>query len=596
MLQTPERIREVPRNQKHVQILFSTDGHWVCSYYDTKSIYIYDSMNYNNLHEDHISFLSALHPYCFSEKRPIYFETVTSQNNGVDCGVYSIAFATSIIQGYDPALINYNEPLMRGHLMKMFDENRIEHFPCLPDISVISPHLNVTKSNSNKKRSIRRNLKAIESKFIVAKEKVVFKHIENLDLSEEEEKIDIIYSKIENYIDLDNYNSKKRKVSDSLPEKLIKTKRPRLSSKKSADKKINKASKVSVSVYKWQSDDFIIKNKEKFVKSFVNKIEELHLDSTDSRIEAENLVTWCMHILKAKSKKLVSEFSSLKEKIKERLDQVENISMQDVQIFIDLLCGHSFHTSWTEPYFSLYEPLITIQNNNSNVKMLYKKKKNDEIIEFSDKAVSDSFKECQGELINLRTEPIILNELGQAINIFKPLEHKGVGEAWDCNDKCKKYDPHIALELYNMLKNLFNCKASNLVEYFQDFIRCSVNTSTNKLGHSHGCYIDPSICTSRFLPLQILSSHFPILRSLQKRIYSLHNLSMSISNIEQALNNADYHFLRKIVEDAKIKTSSYPALDNTSIVSENYINLKYKKAIKKFTEISTDLPRYVCYS
>ena len=68
-------------------------------------------MNYNNLHEDHIKFLSFLHPYCFSENRPIYFETVTSQSNGVDCGVYSIAFATSIILGYDPALINYNKPI-----------------------------------------------------------------------------------------------------------------------------------------------------------------------------------------------------------------------------------------------------------------------------------------------------------------------------------------------------------------------------------------------------------------------------------------------------------------------------------------------------
>ena len=327
----------------------------------------------------------------------------------------------------------------------------------------------------------------------------------------------------------------------------------------------------------------------------MNKIEELHLDGTDCRIEAENLVTWSMHILKTKSKKIVSEFNTVKNKIKDRLIQVENVPMQDVRTFIDLLCGHSYHTSWTEPFFYLDEPFITIPNNNVNIKMLYKQKKNEELL-ISINAESNVLNKCSNNSINVKKEPIILNELGQAVNIFKPLQHKGIGQAWDCNYRCKKYDPDIALELYNMFKNLHDCKIPNLIQYLQDITACSVNSSINKLGHSHGCYIDPTICTSRLLPLKILSSHFPILRSIQKRIYTLNNLCESINNIDQALNNSDYQFLRKTVEDAKVKTSSFPGSNNIAMVSENYINLKFKKAIKKFTEISSDLPKYVCYS
>lgn len=44
-VQLPDTIDEIPANVEHIQILFSgapnTIGHWVCSYYDRKSIYIY---------------------------------------------------------------------------------------------------------------------------------------------------------------------------------------------------------------------------------------------------------------------------------------------------------------------------------------------------------------------------------------------------------------------------------------------------------------------------------------------------------------------------------------------------------------------------
>jgi len=50
-IQCPDTIEPICKNQKHIQILYSCsdvisnkDGHWICSYYDTKAIYIYDSL------------------------------------------------------------------------------------------------------------------------------------------------------------------------------------------------------------------------------------------------------------------------------------------------------------------------------------------------------------------------------------------------------------------------------------------------------------------------------------------------------------------------------------------------------------------------
>lgn len=49
-IQCPDKIEPVLKYQKHIQILHSCsdvatnlDGHWICSYYDTNMIYIYDS-------------------------------------------------------------------------------------------------------------------------------------------------------------------------------------------------------------------------------------------------------------------------------------------------------------------------------------------------------------------------------------------------------------------------------------------------------------------------------------------------------------------------------------------------------------------------
>ncbi|CAK1598253.1 unnamed protein product [Parnassius mnemosyne] len=104
----PERIEPVPKLKKHIQILFSQNGHWVCSFYDTKKVYVYDSLNSGSLHNDQKNFLQHLFPYLEISSESIIFPKVQFQVNGDDCGIFAIAFAVSLLFRRNPDDIIYD--------------------------------------------------------------------------------------------------------------------------------------------------------------------------------------------------------------------------------------------------------------------------------------------------------------------------------------------------------------------------------------------------------------------------------------------------------------------------------------------------------
>jgi len=50
------------------------------------------------------------------------------QPNYSDCGIFAIAFATSLLFNIKPNKIKYEHKLMRSHLIKILETNVIEHF------------------------------------------------------------------------------------------------------------------------------------------------------------------------------------------------------------------------------------------------------------------------------------------------------------------------------------------------------------------------------------------------------------------------------------------------------------------------------------
>ena len=136
-----QHIQRIDRNERHLQLLHSCDGicpnclsgHWICCYYDTTSIFIFDSFNNGRLHYKNELFLRQLFP--FFDEVPKHFKKVQYQNNAHDCGVFAIAFATSICFQQNPSKIIYDVDKMRPHLYDMFERNTLIYFPTLENES-----------------------------------------------------------------------------------------------------------------------------------------------------------------------------------------------------------------------------------------------------------------------------------------------------------------------------------------------------------------------------------------------------------------------------------------------------------------------------
>ena len=56
---------------------------------------------------------------------------IPKQSGVDDCGLYAIANATSICLDQDPTLLNFDQSLMRLHLVQCIDSKMIAPFPCL---------------------------------------------------------------------------------------------------------------------------------------------------------------------------------------------------------------------------------------------------------------------------------------------------------------------------------------------------------------------------------------------------------------------------------------------------------------------------------
>lgn len=125
---TLEKIKSIDENQKHLQILFSGNfhhGHWICMYYNSKVLYIYDSLNLKILNTDQKDVLDKLYPF----KPHIVFIKVQQQPNSIDCCLFAVAFATSIYFNVKPEKVVYNHGKMREHLYEMFRNSCLEPFP-----------------------------------------------------------------------------------------------------------------------------------------------------------------------------------------------------------------------------------------------------------------------------------------------------------------------------------------------------------------------------------------------------------------------------------------------------------------------------------
>ena len=121
-----------PVTSEFVQVLHDGIFHWVCvsniACRNSNTVKLYDSLyaKVAKHTKDQISNLLNCH-----DRDNIFIEVqpVQQQTNGVDCGVYALAFATALCFGKDPCEILLNRRTARKHLWWCLENENLAMFP-----------------------------------------------------------------------------------------------------------------------------------------------------------------------------------------------------------------------------------------------------------------------------------------------------------------------------------------------------------------------------------------------------------------------------------------------------------------------------------
>jgi hypothetical protein len=111
-----------------LQLIHNGSNHWVCvakGFSQPNHVLVYDSMPSTPWKNDHI--LSCMSSLLYTQEKKMTYivKSCQRQSNGYDCGVFAIAFATSLANGEDPASRLYNPKKLRAQLFGFGNLNAI---------------------------------------------------------------------------------------------------------------------------------------------------------------------------------------------------------------------------------------------------------------------------------------------------------------------------------------------------------------------------------------------------------------------------------------------------------------------------------------
>lgn len=123
-----------PPDGEFVQILNVTNNHWIalstvgC---EVSTIKVFDSsgMGRSKLPNHTLKVIARL-MQCNERSFTIEFADVQQQEGGDDCGLFALAFITTICNGRDPSMRRYQQMAMRRHLLQCIQSEHMTEFPC----------------------------------------------------------------------------------------------------------------------------------------------------------------------------------------------------------------------------------------------------------------------------------------------------------------------------------------------------------------------------------------------------------------------------------------------------------------------------------
>lgn len=146
-------------------------------------------------------------------------------------------------------------------------------------------------------------------------------------------------------------------------------------------------------------------------------------------------------------------------------------------------------------------------------------------------------------------ESVIMNVKGQVMNVL-PLIPGRAKKSWLCDEVCKIYDSYLIKRYQKFLEVVNTYTLRNVSRFLKRLKKFTLNISNIKLGHTHSCYTDPTLCNGMFLPVQLLSSHFPKIRNIRRLIYKLSYIYRKMLCIDTAVHHSDMLILVEILQFA----------------------------------------------
>ena len=120
----------VPPDREFVQVINVCSNHWVA--FSTvgcqqSTIKMFDSLG-GRLPKNALRLVADL-MQSKEKEITIEFVDVQEQTGSVDCGLFALAFITSVCHGLDPATQCYNQKAMTRHLMTCIEKAQMTPFP-----------------------------------------------------------------------------------------------------------------------------------------------------------------------------------------------------------------------------------------------------------------------------------------------------------------------------------------------------------------------------------------------------------------------------------------------------------------------------------
>jgi len=130
--------------------------------------------------------------------------------------------------------------------------------------------------------------------------------------------------------------------------------------------------------------------------------------------------------------------------------------------------------------------------------------------------------------------------------------------SWLCDTLCKIDDPFLINRYEKFLQAMNTCTFKKIPQLLQKIHICTKKQNSNtKLGHTHACYIDTTLCKAMSLSIQLLYPHFPKIRYIKRLIYQITSFYQKMLNLEKALISADLETLNDIITVAQEKVNTY---------------------------------------